>query len=135
MEITALQEKAVEAAQKAALKRIKKVRENISAKYPHADVDTLTFDETAQKYRVQIICEECGARRWTFTSDLFQIKLCDGCRASARKARKKIKGEELKRLLLLLKEQEAKASAKTEPEETEPEETEPEETEPEETQD
>jgi len=109
MEMTAAMAKAVEAAQKAALKRLKKVRDNVLDKYEHADVDTLEFDESANKYRVQIICTQCGARRWTFTSDLFQIKLCDGCRAEARKARKKIKGEELKRLLLLLKEEETKA--------------------------
>jgi len=98
--------KAVEAAQKAALKRIAKVRDNVLDKYEHADIDTLEFDEAANKYKVQIICA-CGARRWTYTSDLFQIKQCDKCRAEARKARKRIKGEELKRLLALLKEQEA----------------------------
>ena len=90
---------AAKAAQKAEASMVKRKAE-IVKNYPHALVDTLTFDEAAGnggKFKVQIRCVECGNEdRWVYTSDLFQVKTCTACSEAAAKAKKDAKKAELK---------------------------------------
>ena len=85
-----------------------KRKEKIAKEYPHALVDTLTFDPAAGhggKYKVQIRCVECADEtRWVYTSDLFQVKTCTACSEAAAKAKKDAKKEQLKAAAALLKE-------------------------------
>ncbi len=74
--------------------QLEKIKANLD-KYPHAFSDTLTFDETAGKYKVKISCQICcDDSRWVFTSDLFQIDTCVKC-SDQRKAEKKAAKKEL----------------------------------------
>ena len=97
---------AAKAAQKAEASMVKRKAE-IVKNYPHALVDTLTFDEAAGnggKFKVQITCTECGnTERWVYTSDLFQVTTCTGCSTEAAKAKKAAKREELKEARALVK--------------------------------
>lgn len=63
-------------------------REAIRKEYPKADADTLVFDETAKKFKVQISCEVCGEKVWKFTSDLHQSTSCAACRETVLKNRR-----------------------------------------------
>lgn len=66
------------------------------AAFPQADASTLTWDSTAGKLKVQLTCATCGSLRWVFTSDLFQVRLCETCTEAERKARKKARKEAAK---------------------------------------
>ena len=90
---------AIKAAEKAEASMVKRKAE-IVKNYPHALVDTLTFDEAAGnggKFKVQIRCVECGNEdRWVYTSDLFQVNRCTACSEAAAKAKKAAKRAEAK---------------------------------------
>lgn len=75
--------------------QLAKVQQNLE-KYPHAIAETLTWDPTARKYKVQIACAECDSmERFVYTSDLFQINMCRPCAEKAKAARKAQAREEL----------------------------------------
>jgi formylmethanofuran dehydrogenase subunit E len=74
----------------------------IAQQYPHADVETLEFDASTKKYRVQIKCSRCGELTWKYTSDLHQSTTCPTCRPEEVKDRreaKKVAEKEVKDLL------------------------------------
>lgn len=82
--------------------------ENIAAKYPHAQMDTLrgplphgVSGQTA--YAVDITCVVCGRTHGpVFTSDLFQKRTCPACTGEAKKAKlaaKKLEMDEAKAYL------------------------------------
>lgn len=85
-----------------------KRKAKLAKDYPHARIDTLTFDASAGnggKYKVQIQCTNCADdQRWVHTSDLFQVKTCTACSEAAAKAKKAAKKAELKAAAALLKE-------------------------------
>ena len=72
----------------------------IFAKYAHAVPGTLQYDAVANKQRVEIECtiDGCDTRRTVFTSDLFQVRVCEDHKKAARKQRRKDKQAELKAL-------------------------------------
>ena len=85
-------------------KKQEKMVSTIRAKYPHAIVDTLSYDQEARKWECAITCVVCGDDgRHVYTSDLFQINKCDKCSEEAAKAAKLQKKLELKAALELLK--------------------------------
>lgn len=62
---------------------------SIASKYPHAMLDTLTFDGSVNKYACNIHCTLCGDEsRKVYTSDLFQVNVCTACKTADQKARK-----------------------------------------------
>ena len=67
----------------------------LAVKYPtHKIVDgSLLFNEEKQKLSVRIVCQHpgCKAERVVFTSDLFQVKMCENHTKQARKAKMKAK--------------------------------------------
>jgi len=69
-------------------KRVEAMKANIAAKYPQADVDSLRFDPTVNKYVCTINCKICGDGRDVFTSDLFQVDTCTKCSSLAKAAKK-----------------------------------------------
>jgi len=86
------------------LKRQEKSRlseKQILEKHPHVVPGTLDWDEGAKKQFVLIKCTvgDCTETRKTFTSDVWQIKACDGHRAALRKVRKENERLLLKELL------------------------------------
>jgi hypothetical protein len=104
-------EKVLAKAQKEAQKRLEKVKANI-AKYPHAVVDTLTFDEQAQKYKVQIRCTKTGQiGRWVYTSDLHQVTMSEPAQAEDRKLKQAAKRAEEKKVRQAIRDQQAAAKA------------------------
>jgi hypothetical protein len=60
---------------------------NIKANYPHANADTLQFDPSAKKYKVEVTCTKCGKKHFRFTSDLHQCTVCSACKPEVDKAR------------------------------------------------
>lgn len=80
--------------------------ENLT-KYPHAKPETLTFDTTSNKYSVEIECTKCGAARRVFTSDLFQVNVCEACAKEAKAERKAEKKAEIEAAKKYLAEQKA----------------------------
>lgn len=100
-------DKVLEIAQRMLNKRAEKLAHNkaeIASKYPHALVDTLVFDETTQKYKLQIRCTECGdQRRWLFTSDLHQTRFCDTCTERYKKAKKELRKAQIYQARMLIK--------------------------------
>lgn len=95
-------------------KRLQAMRDELRAKYPHAKVETLTFDEAAGnggKYKVQIVCSICGnEERWVYTSDLFQVNACTECAKKAKAAKKAAKAAEIKEARELIKARKAEAT-------------------------
>lgn len=89
-------------------KALDKARKNVSAKYPHAKVETLIRASDhpdpeiqatyGQKFVVECNCSnpDCDNTFWAATSDLFQLTLCEDCRAKAKKAKKAAKKAEAK---------------------------------------
>ncbi len=76
-------------------KKAKKTEDYFTEKYPHAIAGTLRFDESANKQKMKIKCEECGdTNREVYTSDLFQVKVCLECAKKKRAASRKKKEEE-----------------------------------------
>lgn len=71
------------------------------AKYPHVVEGSLDFDASVNKQFVQIACTHpgCGSHRKTFTSDLFQVSMCDDHRKEQAKARKAAKDARIKEIL------------------------------------
>jgi hypothetical protein len=89
-------------------KREAQMREAIAAKHPHALPDTLTFDESAKKYKVQIECTETGEKgRWVYTSDLHQVDVSIEISEKRKSEKKAKKAEELKAARALLRQQAA----------------------------
>jgi hypothetical protein len=83
---------------KQAERKMEKVREGLK-KYPHAIASTLTYDENAQKYKVQIKCTKTGKTgRWVFTSDLHQVTMSEEAQAEERKVKAAAKREEEKKV-------------------------------------
>ena len=71
-----------------------KMRERIAERYPHALVDTLQYDESANKWKCNITCQETGnTDRVVYTSDLFQVKYCEEV-AKRMKAEKRAERQE-----------------------------------------
>jgi hypothetical protein len=63
----------------------------IEAKYPHVIKGSVRFDAIKNKQVATITCTDpedkgCEATREVFTSDLFQVSTCEGCKSAARKA-------------------------------------------------
>jgi len=86
------------------LQRVAAVLAHIQANYPHALANTMQYDSSAQKYKVQIRCTKCGDEtRWVFTSDLFQISTCRACSDSVKAAKKAEKKAQLEAALNLIK--------------------------------
>jgi len=82
------------------IKRHEDLKAEIMAKYgPNGSkaqndiqIDTLMYDETVRKNKVQVKCSETGELFWSYTSDLFQTRgLSPKVREAARKAAKKDK--------------------------------------------
>jgi len=65
----------------------------LMGKYPQIVEGTLAFDKAVNKQFVLITCAKdgCGKTRKTFTSDLFQVNMCDGHRKEATKVKKEAK--------------------------------------------
>ena len=77
----------LEKMEKAEQKKLLKIRENVK-QYQHALLDTLTFDSTANKYKVRIKCAKTGdTNRWVYTSDLHQVNMCEAAQADERKVK------------------------------------------------
>lgn len=57
-------------------------------KYSHAIPGTLMFDPAAGKQSIEIRCTQdgCDQTRRVFTSDLFQVRVCEEHKAAQRKA-------------------------------------------------
>lgn len=71
------------------------------AKYPHVVKGSLSFDPSVNKQFVVIECAQkgCDETRRTFTSDLFQVTMCDGHRKEQAKAKREAKAARIKELL------------------------------------
>jgi hypothetical protein len=65
---------------------------DIIAKYPHVIEGTLQYDPTTNKQSVEIRCQHPGCKetRRVFTSDLFQVRLCDTHKKEAKKAQREM---------------------------------------------
>jgi hypothetical protein len=70
----------------------------IRSRYPQVIEGSLALDEQAVKQSVLIGCahEGCNETRRVFTSDLFQVSMCEDHAHEARKARKAAKKAALK---------------------------------------
>lgn len=85
--------------------------EHIRNTYPHADADTLEFDPVANKWSCEIKCqyvdpqtgEMCGKRRRVFTSDLFQVKMCEEHSKLEKAAKRQAKQDLLKTAMAAIK--------------------------------
>lgn len=75
---------------------IKALRE----RYPDHNIidDSLQFNEAKSKYSVEIVCQHkgCNNKRRVFTSDLFQVKLCEDHTKEARRQKRKAKRNAMK---------------------------------------
>lgn len=96
--------------QKAAIEKALKTQKRkdgseLEGKYPHMVKGSLSFDEGAEKQTAEIECTVpgCGATRRVFTSDLFQVKVCEDHKKESRKAARAARREEGKRALALLR--------------------------------
>jgi hypothetical protein len=60
------------------------------AKYPHVVTGSVRFDAVANKQKATIRCMHsgCGKTRDVFTSDLFQVRVCEEHKKAERKASK-----------------------------------------------
>lgn len=73
----------------------------LKAKYPQMVEGSLAFDDVRNKQFVFINCAHpgCGETRKTFTSDLFQVSMCDSHRKEAAKAKRDAKAARIKEIL------------------------------------
>jgi len=75
----------------------------IKAKYPNRNIvdGSLQFNEAKQKYSVEIVCgkDGCTTKRRVFTSDLFQVGLCEAHTKEARRSKRKTKRNAMKAAL------------------------------------
>lgn len=73
----------------------------LMGKYPQVVEGSLDFDKSVNKQFVQIACAHpgCEATRKTFTSDLFQVTMCDEHRKEAAKAKRDAKNARIKEIL------------------------------------
>jgi hypothetical protein len=84
--------------------QLDKIRENV-AKYAHAIVDSLEFDEVARKFKVRIRCVTTGDEtRWVYTSDLHQVQHCKAVADQLKAERLTSKKGERKEALKLARE-------------------------------
>lgn len=80
-----------QAALKAAIKTEGKSRRTspseVEAKYPHVIKGTVRFDASANKQKATITCsmDGCSTKRDVFTSDLFQVRVCEEHKKAERK--------------------------------------------------
>lgn len=81
----------------------------LEAKHPHMVKGSLGFDEVAKKQTATVKCTVpgCSETRQVFTSDLFQVKVCEGHKKESRKQARAERREEGKRALALLRSLEA----------------------------
>lgn len=70
------------------LDALQKRDQELQEKYPHYVPGSVRRDEANQKFSAEIECVECGAKREVWTSDLFQVKLCLGCKGNRKKVKK-----------------------------------------------
>ena len=70
-------------------------------KYPHMVEGTLRMNEERNKQEAEIECTHpgCEKRRVVFTSDLFQVNMCDDHRKEQAKAKKAAKDARIKAIL------------------------------------
>jgi len=83
----------------------------IEAKYKHVNKGSVRFDTIKNKQVSTITCTDpsnkgCKEQRDVFTSDLFQVSTCEGCKSAARKATR----EAQKKLLADFKAKQAEAA-------------------------
>jgi hypothetical protein len=73
----------------------------LMGKYPQVVEGSLGFDEATNKQFVLIACthDGCDNTRKTFTSDLFQVTMCDEHRKEQVKARKTARDAKVKEIL------------------------------------
>lgn len=83
-------------------------------KYPHMKEGSLVFNEKMNKQQVTIVCSHpgCENERVVYTSDLFQVSMCDEHRKEAAKAKREAKAARIKDLLAKAAEVDAEKSAK-----------------------
>lgn len=83
----ASEEKKEEAKVKAAKKP-----DDMGKKYPHALMESRRLDVQAKKQQVRIRCTTCGdTNRWVYTSDLWQVKICESCYRKLNELREQIR--------------------------------------------
>ena len=122
MNLSEAQKKALKSAIKSEGRSRRMSVTEIEAKYPHVIKGSLRFDAVRNKQQVTITCSDpsgkgCEATREVYTSDLFQVDSCEGCKSASRKKAR----DEQKQLLADFKAKQAEAS-KTKTEEVEAEE-------------
>ena len=85
----------------------------LEGKYPHMIKGSLGFDEVAEKQTARITCTHpgCDNERTVFTSDLFQVKVCEDHKKAQRAQARKARAEEGKKALALLRSLEAEQTA------------------------
>ena len=76
-----------EAVEVKAKKSKRLTEEQLAAKYPHLIPGSLSWDEGNRKQTCRAKCTVCGAEFTVYTSDLFQVNMCETHRAEARKAK------------------------------------------------
>ena len=88
MGLSADQKKMLAAAVKSEGKSRRKSAAEIEAEYPHVVKGSMRFDPVANKQRVTITCTQagCSTKRDVFTSDLFQVRVCEDHKKAERKA-------------------------------------------------
>lgn len=88
---------------------------DLEKKYSHMVKGSLGFDEVAEKQTAKIVCTHpgCENQRTVFTSDLFQVKVCEDHKKAQRAAARKSRAEEGKKALALLRSLEAEQAAKS----------------------
>lgn len=117
MNLSEAQQKALKSAMKSEGRSRRMSATEIEAKYKHVNKGSVRFDAIKNKQVSTITCTDpsakgCEAEREVFTSDLFQVSTCEGCKGDARKQAR----EAQKKLLADFKAKQAEAAKPTEPE-------------------
>lgn len=70
-------------------------------KYPHMIEGSLRFNKERNKQEVDITCSHpgCDTKRTVFTSDLFQVTMCEDHKKEAAKAKREAKNARIKEIL------------------------------------
>lgn len=125
----ALHAAATQKATDAMVKKIAAVIENCEQKYPHAMVGknakaanvacTLRWDGVKNKFQCQIKCTVTGQiGRWVYTSDLFQVTMCEAEATKAKTLKKAAKKVTLAQAMEIIKAAEAAKAGPVKPTET-----------------
>lgn len=82
-------------------------------KYPHMRENTLRFNEKTNKQEVDIDCQHPGCEeiRTVYTSDLFQVNMCEEHRKEQAKAKKAARDARVKEILAAAEKKEVPAKA------------------------